>query len=63
MGSQKAVAAGLVTMMTALLAMFGVADMPTPDTVTEAIKVIGAALVAAGSAHAVVWITRNKTKT
>lgn len=62
MGTQKAWAAALVTLIAVPLAMFGVGDMPAPQTVSEALIV----LLSAGVPAVVAWIgtyaTRNKTK-
>ncbi len=59
MGAQKAWAAAVVTLVTVPMAMFGVAEMPTPETVGEAMGVVITALAAAAAAGVTAYLKRN----
>lgn len=58
----KAHAAAITVLIMVPLALFGFGDMPTPETIQEAVMLILGDLVAAGIAWLATYLPANKPK-
>ena len=60
--AKKAHVAAALTLVTYVLALFGLGEVPAPETVTEAAAQFGGALVMAGLTWIATWAATNRDK-
>jgi len=60
MNSNKAWVAAGMTMATVVFAMFGIGDMPAPETVQASLMAIGTTIVSGAVSWIMTWLVANK---
>ena len=60
MNSNKAWVASAMTMIAVVLAMFGIGEMPAPETLQESLTAVGTALVSGIVSWVMTWYVANK---